>query len=418
MAESAVGTAPQIPGRGTVAVPGDGGSRLFLTRLGIAAISTASCTIGLLPSIMYLDRGSLIVIAIAIVGFMALVAAFQIQPTHLNQPGALEFIAAGLSAISQGALVSVMALVSYISVRGLHWATNWVLGWVGLSLPFGWSRPALLFALAVGGIGLLGAVVPTVKGVWRALYPPVAGFPTPFRDFARSRMGQAALAAAVVAAIAFTVFAFAWPLSRLGFWPCLIIAYLLAGATMFAWSMSQEKTAPRTFTTSEDAISAMLRAMGYLVVEQPRTGLPEIDPYLAELDFAVSSDDRVFAMLIQKTDAARRSDLQCVAQVLIAARALADGTKKLGGNLPPVEPVLLLIGATRGEDLSSFEYSNRVLVLRLQEASELQTASQDEQALRVRGEQIFAALAGPRPGSAAARAAAPTAAASQSGVAR
>ena len=92
----------------------------------------------------------------------------------------------------------------------------------------------------------------------------------------------------------------------------------------------------------------------------------------------MSSDDRVFAMLIQKTEVSRRSDLQCVAQVLIAARALADGTKKLGGNLTPVEPVLLLIGAKRGEDMSTFEYSNRVLILRLQEEGELQTASKEE----------------------------------------
>jgi hypothetical protein len=379
------------------ALPGADGRRLFLTRFGIAAISTAACTVGLLPAIVYLDRGLLLVFAIAAVALVSTVAAFHIQPAHLHQPGPLEFIAAGLSAISQGAIVSVMALVTYMTIRGLHWIAGWLLGWLGYELPFGWPRLATIFALGIGGLGLLGAVIPTVKGIWQALYPPVAGYPTPFRSVARSALGRAALIAGLVAAVAFTVFAVTWPLSRLGFWWCLAIAYLLAGATINAWSISQKRTAPRTFTTAKDAVGAILRAMGYAVVAQPRTGLPEIDPYLAELDFAVSRDDTLFAILVQEPDSSRRSDLECVTQVLVAAFALLEGTRKLGGELTAVQPVLVAVGPERGDNVSSFEPSDRVLVVRVTDPAVLRAPGNDEAQLRLLGDQLFGRLATARP---------------------
>jgi hypothetical protein len=384
-----------------MALPGQAGSGLLWTRLGVGLLSTAGCTIGLLPSIVYLDRGYLVAGAVVLLAVLSIVAAFQIQPTHVHQPGPLEFMAAGLSAISQGALVSIMALVFYIAFRWAHWLANAILGWFGLALPFPWVLPATILGAGTGVVALIGVAAPTVKGVWQALYPPVAGFPTPFRRFARSTIGQVVLSAAVVAAVAFTVFALRWPLSRLGFWPCLVIAYVLMGATIHAWLMSQEKTAPRTFTSSQEAIGAMLRTLGYQVVAQPRTGFPEIDPFLAELDFAVSRDDQVYAMLIRDAEASPRSDVECVTQVLIATRALVEGAKKLGGELPHVQPVLVLIGGRLGDDPSSFEPSGRVLILRLPNAKALQTANRDERALRLFGAQLFDDLADAKPAAAA-----------------
>jgi hypothetical protein len=358
-------------------IPLDGGGLLVLTRLGVAIISASATIVGLLPAALYLNRGAGLWFVIAVVILFSLVVACRIRLTHLQQPSLFEFVAVWLTAISQGALVSFLTLQTYLIVRAANWLTKTFLRLVGYSLTIDWSGPATGIAVGFGGLLLLGIVVITTKGVRQVLYPPVAGYGTPFRGVARSLLGKVALSIALAGAIAFTVFAFVWPLQRLGFWWCFFFASGFFMSTMYAWQMSQEKTAPRAFSSVEEAIGAMLRVLGFAIVEQPRTGLPEIDPYLADLDFAISRGDRSFAMLVQETNESRPIVAQDVSRVAIAAHALSAAARKQAEESPRIEAVLVVVGISISNEVFEFAMQQDVKVIHVVAATDLLPESKE-----------------------------------------
>lgn len=375
---------------GASPIPPGGARRLLAMRLAVAAIAASAALIGVLPAVLFLDRGVSLPIVSAIVVFFSLIFVFEIRPTHLQQPGFFEFVAAWLTAISQGALVAFFALFLYMAVRGVNWLTRYAVSFFGWTLTSDWATAGAWIAYAFGGLLLIGSALTSVRGVWQALYPSVAGYATPFRKVARHQWGMAALTLAVIAVIAFVWFAFAWPLWRLGMWGCFLASVVLLYATMVPWEASQQESAPRGFTSAEAAVGAILRALGFTVVEQPRTGFPEFDPYLDDLDFAISRDDRLFAMLVEEAREGRPLTLHHFSRVAIAAHALAAAARRQQETVT-IEAVLVVVGQAVRPEFLSFASDQDVRVIQI-DPRELEVGLKDPSMLEERGRRLFRSL--------------------------
>jgi hypothetical protein len=385
------------------------GLKLFV-RLEVAVIGGFATTVGMVPAALYFSHHPFVIpVVFAAALAAALVAAFQIKPTNLIPPPTFEVLAAALSAISQGTIISIAILVMFGIFNGLFWLVNAALGFFGSSIPAATTEYLHYAVMVFGGLAILGSSGSTVKSLWQMLYPPVAGYSTPFHGLVRSRYGKPILIAGSVAVVAFVLLAKAYPLTSYRWLGYMGANYLLLMSTITAWETARKKVAPRVFTTSEEAVGAILKAMDFQLIEQPRTGFAGIDPYLAELDFAALHGTRTFAIMVQDDTSGPqvpspvqtteqshgtypRSDFECVSQVSMASHALEEGSKRLGAELAAVEPVLVLVARDDSDTLQSFAPSQGVTVIRIPDAAALQPEKNDSAQLKEIGQRLFSLL--------------------------
>lgn len=368
-------------------------ARPVLSKLGVGLTAAVACSIGLLPAALYIGRGFTVPLALLLVASCAGLTVAQIRPSNLHLPSPPEFAAAALSAIAPAASVSLVTLVIHRIVYGVFWLIDLVAGLFGNSLAVGWRGPADAIAIISGALLLPGIVVSTTKGIWQLVFPSVTGYGTPFRGFVRSGLGRAAVSALLLLSLTFMVFTYAWPLPHLDYWICLLIAFGLVAATLPAWRSSQQAAAPRALSSIEEAVGAMLRSLGFRVVARPRTRDPEIDPYLADLDFVIAREQRTYAVMVQ-VPGSPENDLQLAYRLLIARHALATAARKSGEEEVRIDSVLVVVGGEPSAALASFaaewKAEGRLIVVPAPDAAELQAAGDDEERLRTLAQRTFA----------------------------
>ncbi len=360
----------------------------------IALIAVIAAIIGLLPALLFARNAYITATAITIAAAFAFVTVLRIRPTHLEMATLPEFAAVGLAAISQGAVVSFLALSFYAAVTVTHFIGDKVIGVFGYRFISDWTSVAAGFGIVIGIVTLPGLTIQAVKGIMQAMFPPVAGYPTPYWKWARSPWKSLLVIALAVIALALPVLALLGFFSPASFLSYLIVSFVLVGATASAWTTGQTQTASRHFTNVEGSIGAMLRAMEFAVVEQPRTGSPQHDPYLADIDFGASKDGRNFVLLIKEYNERALPNVHDVSSVSFAADALSDAL-----TLDPTlrfSPVLVAIGDVATEQVEKFARYAGVAVISVPDRTRLLSAGPDPADLRAKGTEIFRELLAPR----------------------
>jgi hypothetical protein len=284
----------------------------------------------------------------------------------------LELMASFLSALSLGSITSIASLGSYVSVQFLHWSASKIAGLFDRAIPFGSEGPATVFGYFVAAMLIPGVVIMTTKGLMQALFPSVAGYSTPFQRFLRKPWVPVLVCAAFIMVFAYAVVAFSWPRERFGLGASSITSFLVFLGTMWAWAGAQQETAPRAFTNAEDTIGELLKALGWALLPQPRTGQAEIDPFLAEIDFLATRQDRALVVLVTSRGLTEQEVLRKAANVALASSALSAAGEKSQANSKPVEPVLVVLESEVSSKLHVFTNHQGVTVVHVPSVAELQ----------------------------------------------
>ena len=355
-----------------VAGPNRDSARLSMVRIAVGIITATATFVALLPSALFLGKGAMLWYGAGLIVVITVLAVVQLTPAHLHTPSVLELMASFLSALSLGSMASIASLGCYSAVQFLHWVASKVAGLFNWTIPFGWERPATVVGYFVAAILIPGIVIATAKGLMQALFPSVAGYSTPFHRLLRKPWVPFLVGAVFMLVVAFVVLAFTWPRERFGVSASIITSFVIFIGTMWAWSGAQQETAPRAFTNAEDAIGELLKALGWALLTQPRTGQAEIDPFLAEIDFLATRQDRALLVLVTSPGLTEQEVVRKAANVALASSALTAADEKSQANSKPVEPVLVVLESEVSSKLHVFSNHQGVTVVHVPSVAELQ----------------------------------------------
>jgi hypothetical protein len=273
-------------------------------------------------------------------------------------------------------MISVV-LVAY------YWALFGVIDGLLSAVGLGWNVEWIVWAAfaVIAGPLWLGVVVITGQSLKKNLYPDVAGVRSRYHELAGHRRFFVIVIfglAVPVGAIAFLLTAgiASWLRILLG---VLLLVYLaIVSATA---SPPSEPAMTGTFTPS--ALLALWAAFveGGYDVFSPRTGDPEIDPLLVEIDLFARRAGRGLVVQIKQREAGSAKPLAWTESTAVttAARVLelqiadrevaAAGSAGLLGGVRHVEPLLVLIDVEADESLRNFCSREHVHVLTVQTAN-------------------------------------------------
>jgi hypothetical protein len=220
--------------------------------------------------------------------------------------------------------------------------------WV--SLPF-----AAVFAFALP--------FPGARDLFYNLYPRTAGSRSAFFQLL-GRLGRVALFAALVAALVITLVF----LPLRGTWFPILFSLLLFYSS-FPLARLGERRPARRQTEIGERLARLLEGAGYNVSRPPRTGNPEVDPLIRNIDILARSETRAFAIGVKSTGPATSVEWNEAAALSTASSVLDD---ELAGDAEThvrIEPILVLVGRGLAPSLEQFSEKEGVPVLHFADPS-------------------------------------------------
>jgi len=337
---------------------------------------------------------------------LAAVTAFtvvRLRTASTARPAAPEFVLAAIEAVAPAAILCGAFFVVYGIVDLFVWALSYTsLGW---NSDHEARRVASLFALAL---------VPTftyitLESVRKKLYPPVAGVPSRYHAYVARDPGRLAVGAAFALLVPAGAIAYLLVAGVSSLWAVAGLAAYTAFASVAASPPGEREEPGHASGEVVGRLERAFAAAGYAVVRQPRTGEPEIDPLLVDVDLLAQKEDRCVVVEIKRGGAdARPLSWTDGTRVATAARVLefdfppissAESSKSaLRGKIAHMDPVLVLVDVAADPSLKSFAKNERVTILSIRtaqrEASVAYPASDD---LREVGREYVALLHGESP---------------------
>jgi Holliday junction resolvase len=108
-------------------------------------------------------------------------------------------------------------------------------------------------------------------------------------------------------------------------------------------------------SNAAQAISELLKAVGYEVIFDPRTSKGDTDPLLTNLDLFAYNSERAFAIEVKIAQQSEAPvEWSVASRLLMAAFALDSQTQEYGVKSQKVEPMLVLVGGEPTESLKAF----------------------------------------------------------------
>lgn len=337
-----------------------------------ATVAAAGVALGAAPYLLYMRAGYL---ALALFVYAAFVLArkgrsYECQATERPEP--LEWLLAGWSAVGVGAVASVIGLLWYWGVYGLAWLAGAAIGALGLRFTIDPAELGLYFSGAF--FAIFAATLPFVLAdeLLPKLYPRIAGTRSAYFALANQRWLVGAVAVAMVAAAAGAAL---WGVDLHGFWFTFIatVVFLFTGT----WLVSVGDKAPTSPEAAEaiDVVKKLFTAAGYALTEKPSTGDPESDPLIAVVDILARAPSRAYAVKVKMlAGAAARLEWSSAVELRAAAKIIQRVLRAADAPESIVEPYLLVIGGTIGEELPALAAEEQILLVHFADAGALRAA--------------------------------------------
>lgn len=230
-------------------------------------------------------------------------------PFSTEKPGLLEQILAWVATLYMPAFLGSIAMLLHFLFSWLGWGASWL---IRLGLPqfsfdnvaFSASVISILAMLTV----LFSLLLPADQAA-RQLFTNVAGINSAFYDLAVSKRKSTLpkLAIILVLLLVWAVYG-AWRgwLGNAGYQFVMMFSLFLYASTLTTENLEPKQTNKVSRVTW--AAAELLRRDGYEVQTLPRTGLPDTDPLLLEIDLCARKDDHLLVMDIIADDEERVSD--------------------------------------------------------------------------------------------------------------
>jgi hypothetical protein len=334
-------------------------------RFGLAAIVAAGIGVGVFPYLLFIPDRAYFVLPIVVVGsaLVAFSVLGTIQTRVTEEPSLGEWLLASWSAVAYGSQIAGAGMILY----GVWYLLVYLGGYLARLTGADVHPPAAEWASWVslmGGALLAVAPVESAKGLVASLYPSAAGSRSAFFPLLSKRWGIGLAVLGVVAGLA-------------------IMAVLLdprgkafaVGLLLLLFYSSFPLTELRVRQAGLDAeavesISRVLERSGYSVMRSPRTGRPEIDPLIDDVDLLVEGDERAFALEIKSSAADALVEWNAAAGLKTAASVLeAELTQ---GSRLSIRPVLVVVGGRIAPSLSHFSEQESVPVIHLARSTSLE----------------------------------------------
>jgi hypothetical protein len=338
----------------------------------VFTLAVGGSILGALPTVLLLAPVWWLACFAGIAVVVAIFAVRGLKRTGPTLPSAGEAALAAVAGIGPMASMSLAIIGWYWGVYGLmRLATA-----LANALEWRWmpSPAAVAHVIIVVMAAPLGPMVvwTTARGLWRHLFPPAAGVQTPYyRLMVRNTIPLVlGVAAALVGVI--VLFVVIGPHVRLFY---LWLAIYLAFPSSALWQVGEQGSRSRDPRTIETAIVKLLEALGFGVVSQPRTGRPEVDPFLLKADFLAQQSGRALLIAVKVRLGEEHAVEWTEASALMAATwALDQAKESLDLAVSRVEPVLLLVGKGPAESLQAFAEKEPIRLIHVRDPGHLTRA--------------------------------------------
>lgn len=328
-------------------------------RLRLAGAVAGAMVIGLLPFALFLGRLQGVILVAAAVGGV-LIASWTLRDETTGattEPHGGELVLGGAASLALTTVASLLAIGSYWLVFGALSGANAVAGWLELEgrLATGlWAGRISLGVLLLSG---LGAARAATEQLVRRLHPSTAGFRSPYYVLLLERRRLVVLG--VAAALVLIALFFVFPPPGRGFAVALIFFLFYFGISLE--NLGEPRRGRSGKKSALEAIEKLFRAAGYETISSPRTGRPEVDPLITNVDLLAISDERAW---IVEVKAWGKGPVEWH-----EASRLRRSTDALAGELLTVSertaPLMVLVGRDRAESLNRYLEDDPVSIAEL-----------------------------------------------------
>ncbi len=357
-------------------------------------LAVAGSTLGALPAVLLLVPAWWLGPYAGVAAVIAFLSLRRLTPSASSEPSAAETAAAAVASIGPSASVSLVLIGWYWAIYGLVRLAAYLLQLAGSTWspsPAGPARTVvLIMGLALGPV----AAWQTTRGLWRQLCALPAGVRSPYYRLLLSHSRPILMGALGLLAGAVVLGVVIGADARMFY---LWLAIYLAMPGSLLWQVGEEGARPRVSRPVEGALARLLEALGFKVVSQPRTGLPEVDPLLLKTDLLAERDGSTLLIAVKvRTEDAPPVEWKDASAVLSAAWTLHEVAGGRSPGLEHVEPVLVLVGKGPADSLRSFAGDETVRIIHIPDADRLTQAlrTEDEAELLGLAHSTLGALAG------------------------
>ncbi len=353
-----------------VGLSGPVGSRRGRALVFILAL--AGSTLGTLPAVLLLLPVWWVAAYAGVAAVVAFLSVRGLTPSASAERSGAETAVAAAASIGPAASVSLVLIIWYwLIYAGLRGAVL-LLHLAG----FAWSPSAAgpaRWTVLIMGISM-GPIAPwlTARGLWRQLFALPAGLRSPYYRLLLYYARPTQLAALTLLAGGAVLLAVVAPHTRLFY---LWLGIYLVLPSSLLWQVGEEGARPRATRPVEGALAKLLEAMGFKVVFQPRTGLPEVDPLLLKTDLLAERDGNTLLIAVKvRAEDAPAVEWDDASAVLSAAWSLHEVAGARTPGLEHVEPVLVLVGKGPTDSLRSFAGDEPIRIIHIPDPDPLNQA--------------------------------------------
>lgn len=338
----------------------------------VVSLATIGSVLGTVPAVLLLGKVWWLLILGPIAAAFAVAAVWRLESIGGAPVSIVEILMAAIAAIGPAASYTFYVILFYWMVYGLVQLGGWIARAFGWHIAPDGAGPAHVVSMVIAVIMFPIAVVLTSRGLFRQLSPTAAGLRTPYYRLLVERpwlLLVSVIGAVLALVLLVTVVGADARLFYL--WLDLYLVY----TTVLLWQTAERGSRPHRPNQVEHAIKKLLEALGLEVIAQPRTGQPEVDPFLLKVDFLALRPGGALLIAIKVRTGEQDPVPWTEGSTLIsAAWALSDAQEVLQLGTEHVEPVLVLVGKGPSDALRQFADTEPIGIVHIGEVADLDPA--------------------------------------------
>jgi hypothetical protein len=324
-------------------------------KVALVALVTMGSAIGLLPYFLFIERLPYLGAVVAASAAIAFLKLRKSDALAAENPSLGEWLLAAWSAVGLPAGASMLGLLLYAIVYCVAQFVVWVLGLVGAHPTADPSSMARWTSLVIAGMFMLWASSEGSRHLLRGLYPRTAGTRSVFFPLLNRPYLLAGIVAGFLVALGLMLaFAHDWPRA----FPVVLGLMIFYSSFPLARLLDVPKAADRQCET----LAMLFERAGYRVVRSPRTGKPEVDPLIQNVDLFVRAGGNAFAVQVQSLEPSAKADWHLASALRTAASILEQEWTDEEAAPLHVTPVLVIVGGEITPSLTRFKEAESIPV--------------------------------------------------------
>lgn len=322
--------------------------------------SIAGVMVGIMPVIV-LTRGAYLLpffffamVAIAAAYFFFNKAARKkLQAPETYPLNFLELLSAALSAVSAWAL---SGFIWYICYRVAIFI-GWLVALIGVFGAFNYEAIAFWVTLSIACLLGIGVFIASLSEMISKLYPNTTSFHSIFYELATRRRRWLITCLLIGVAVPALVGLIGYFLiGSLGTWFYLFLQLYLFIATSGLSAVARPgHSAKQPSASAVEAVIKLLNNVGYKVIQQPKIGDKELDPFLINLDLLAYNDERALAVEIKtQKESPEPVEWAAASSLRMTGLALIPELENFGIKAEDIELFLILNDVEPAPSLINF----------------------------------------------------------------